>query len=204
MEKTGVQNQGLFCSSRVFPHPGKEVSFADDPPSDGTVSVNAHPDAAAPEGRKLPVTEIRAVQVAGFQPGTNTAVSRITAVLFVVADRASDLPGFEIAAENGAGRNTGGAVKNDSFFQKDIQDAACKHAAHGPAFHNERCFHVDSPNNAGKTIPGSSSSVRCSALFYRGQHWFSRRTTVHLMLQGKTTGVKMLQRVLTQPGKMVE
>ena len=64
----------------------------------------------------------------------------MTAVLAVVADRASDLSGFDIAAERCACADADAAVKGDAVFHQNVADTCGVHPAHGAAFENEAGF----------------------------------------------------------------
>ena len=75
---------------------------------------------------------------------------QIAAVFAVVADRSSDLPGFDVAAEGRTGADTDAAVKGDAVLHQYITHACRIHAAHGTAFKDQSCFcrswiHVGSP-----------------------------------------------------------
>jgi hypothetical protein len=83
--------------------------------------------------RQLAVAEIRTVKITRFYERTVAAVSRIFAIVFVISDRSSDLAGFVIAAENRACGNACRPVKSYVVFHENIDDTACKHAAHGAA-----------------------------------------------------------------------
>ena len=87
--------------------------------------------------RKRLVAELGTEIIAGLQKGTETSVARVFSVFFVVTYGTADLAGFEITAEYGTGRNACRAVKIDVVFEKDVNDTAGKHPAHGAAFHNE-------------------------------------------------------------------
>ena len=66
------------------------------------------------------VAELNSVEVAGLDEGLDAAVSGISAEPHVVAERAADLPGLEVAAEYGTGGDAHGAVKRDAVFHHHI------------------------------------------------------------------------------------
>jgi hypothetical protein len=72
----------------------------------------------------------------------HAAVPWVLAVIFVIADRSSDLAGFEVAAEYRARRDAGRPVEVNPLFHKNVYHAAGEHAPHGAAFHNQSALHI--------------------------------------------------------------
>ena len=83
------------------------------------------------------IKELGTEIISGPKKGTEAPIAGIPAIRHIVADGAADLTGFEITAEDGAGRDTGGGRKVDIILHEDIHDAAGEHPAHCAALHNQ-------------------------------------------------------------------
>ena len=84
--------------------------------------------------RKRMIAELGIVEVSGLQQGLNAAVAAVLCEALIVADRASNLPRLEIAAEGGTRRHTDHTVEADPLLQKYIEHTRGEHPAHRAAF----------------------------------------------------------------------
>ena len=91
--------------------------------------------------RKVIVAEFCTEQISGRKKGTETAVSRIPAVIKIIPEDTPDLMGFDIASESRSGGDSDAAVENKIRFHHDIQHTCGKQSAHGAAFQNQPQIH---------------------------------------------------------------
>ena len=80
--------------------------------------------------RQRIVSELSIIEVSGLQQGLDAAVAAVLRETFIIADRTSDLPRLEIAAEGGTRRHADHAIEADALLHKHIEHTRGEHPAH--------------------------------------------------------------------------